>query len=51
MKEHWQKNEKNWRMKHNGLEIQKFDVPEVLYNIIIGQEFSNTIKNGFNASG
>lgn len=51
LKKHWLKLVKKWRIEHNGLDIQKFDVPAALSSIITKDDFENTIKAGFRRCG
>lgn len=38
---------KSWRIEHNGVDIQKFDVPTALSRINNKNDFQKTIKSGF----
>lgn len=51
LKKQWQKFVKNWRTNYNGMDIQKFDVPKALAEIIEKEDFAQTIKAGFKCCG
>ncbi|XP_039302911.1 uncharacterized protein LOC120357158 [Solenopsis invicta] len=51
LKKHWQKFVKTWRSSHDGMDIQKFDIPGALSEIIKEKDFSKTIQAGFKCCG
>ena len=51
LKKHWQKFLKTWRINHDGIDIQKFDVPTALSEIIKKEDFIATFTAGFKCCG
>lgn len=51
LKKHWQKFVKTWRSSHDGMDIQKFDIPNALSEIIKKIDLSKTIQAGFKCCG
>lgn len=51
LKCHWKKELRTWRLEHDGREIRKQDVPNLLNSILTKISFKTTIINGFRKCG
>ncbi|XP_071645164.1 uncharacterized protein [Temnothorax longispinosus] len=51
LKQKWKSLVRNWRIEHDGEDLQKHQVPSLLSRIITENDFSDTIKNGFKTCG
>lgn len=51
LKCYWKKTVRAWRFEHDGKEIQKKDLPNILSEIITKASFKSAIQNGFRKCG
>jgi len=51
LKKKWKTLIKNWRIEHEGKDVQKHQVPPLLSKVITENDFVEAIKNGFATTG
>ena len=51
MKKKWCKMLKTWRINHDGIDLQKFDIPVALFDILREENFKKSITAGFKCCG